>query len=82
MAALFLPKIGINLAKETGLSQTFVGNIFIALATTLPEFVISFTAVKRGAIDLGIIILGSLKTLSYLILEEINCPIFLSVPII
>ncbi|MCS7278910.1 MAG: hypothetical protein NZ530_02485 [Thermodesulfobacteriaceae bacterium] len=60
MAALFLPKIGVNLAKETGLSQTFVGNIFIALATTLPEFVVSFAAVKRGAIDLGIgNILGS-----------------------
>lgn len=60
VAALFLPKIGVALAEATGLSQTFVGGIFIAFSTTLPEIVVSYTAIKMGAIDLGIgNILGS-----------------------
>ncbi|MCS7200377.1 MAG: hypothetical protein N2327_07205 [Caldimicrobium sp.] len=60
-SALFLPKIGVVLANLTGLTQTFVGGIFIAFTTTLPEIVVSLTAIKMGAIDLGIgNILGSI----------------------
>jgi cation:H+ antiporter len=33
IAAIFLPKIGEGIAEITGLGQTFVGSIFIALAT-------------------------------------------------
>lgn len=53
-AAIFLPKIGEGIAEQTGLGQTFVGNIFIALSTSLPEVVVSMAAVKIGAIDLAI----------------------------
>ncbi|MEW6001877.1 MAG: sodium:calcium antiporter [Nitrospirota bacterium] len=53
-AATFLPKIGEGIAETTGLGQTFVGNIFIALSTSLPEIVVSFAAVKIDAIDLAI----------------------------
>ncbi len=53
-AAIFLPKIGEGIAESTGLGQTFVGNIFIALSTSLPEVVVSMAAVKIGAIDLAI----------------------------
>ncbi|MEW6162164.1 MAG: sodium:calcium antiporter [Nitrospirota bacterium] len=53
-AATFLPKIGEGIAETTGLGQTFVGNIFIALSTSLPEVVVSFSAVKIDAIDLAI----------------------------
>lgn len=53
-AAVFLPKIGAGIAAATGLGQTFVGNIFIAISTSLPEVVVSIAAVKAGAVDLAI----------------------------
>ncbi len=53
-AAVFLPEIGKGLAETTGLGQTFVGNIFIALSTSLPEIVVSMAAVRIDAIDLAI----------------------------
>lgn len=53
-AATFLPSIGEGIAETTGLGQTFVGNIFIACSTSLPEVVVSISAVKIGAIDLVI----------------------------
>jgi len=54
IAAIFLPKIGEGIAESTGLGQTFVGNIFIAISTSLPEVVVSIAAVKMGAVDLAI----------------------------
>jgi cation:H+ antiporter len=54
IAATFLPKIGAGIAEATGLGQTFVGNIFIAVSTSLPEVVVSFAAVKMDAVDLAI----------------------------
>ncbi len=54
IAAAFLPTIGEEIAETTGLGQTFVGNIFIALSTSLPEIVVSMSAVKIDAIDLAI----------------------------
>jgi cation:H+ antiporter len=53
-AAVFLPSIGEGIAEATDLGQTFVGNIFIAVSTSLPEVVVSVAAVKIGAIDLAI----------------------------
>jgi cation:H+ antiporter len=54
VAATFLPKIGEGIAEITGLGQTFVGNIFIAFSTSLPELVVSVSAVKIDAVDLAI----------------------------
>jgi cation:H+ antiporter len=54
IAATFLPAIGKGIAETTGLGQTFVGNIFIAISTSLPEVVVSISAVKMDAIDLAI----------------------------
>jgi len=54
IAAAFLPKIGEGIAETTGLGQTFVGNIFIAISTSLPEVVVSLSAIKIDAIDLAI----------------------------
>lgn len=54
IAAIFLPKIGEGIAESTGLGQTFVGNIFIAVSTSLPEVVVSVAAVRMGAVDLAI----------------------------
>ena len=54
VAAVFLPIVGERIAAITGLGQTFVGNIFIALSTSLPEVVVSAAAVRMDAVDLAI----------------------------
>lgn len=54
IAAVFLPEIGEGIAARTGLGQTFVGNIFIALSTSLPEVVVSVSALRMDAVDLAI----------------------------
>ncbi len=59
-AALWLPRLGAELARQTGLGEAFVGSLFIAITTSLPEIVVSLAAVRIGAIDLGVgNILGS-----------------------
>jgi cation:H+ antiporter len=59
-AALWLPRLGAELARQTGLGEAFVGSLFIAITTSLPEIVVSLAAVRIGAIDLGVAnVLGS-----------------------
>ena len=53
-AALWLPSLGVQLARQTGLGEAFVGSLFIAITTSLPEIVVSISAVRLGAIDLGV----------------------------
>ena len=53
-AALWLPYLGDRIAEMTGLGTTFVGTTFIAFATALPELVISFAALRIGAVDLAL----------------------------
>ena len=59
-AALWLPRLGAELARQTGLGEAFVGSLFIAITTSLPEIAVSLAAVRIGALDLGIAnVLGS-----------------------
>jgi len=59
-AAVFLPYVAEEIAAITGLGQTFVASIFIALSTSLPEIVVSQAALKIGSVDLAVgNILGS-----------------------
>jgi cation:H+ antiporter len=59
-AAVWLPRLGAELARQTGLGEAFVGSLFIAITTSLPEIVVSLAAVRIGAVDLGIAnVLGS-----------------------
>jgi cation:H+ antiporter len=53
-AALWLPQLGAELARQTGLGEAFVGSLFIAITTSLPEIVVSLAAVRIGALDLGV----------------------------
>jgi cation:H+ antiporter len=53
-AAVFLPRIGSAIAEQTGLSQSFVGTVFIAITTSLPEVVVCLAALKIDAVDLAI----------------------------
>jgi cation:H+ antiporter len=51
---VWLSIIGDRLATTTGLSRSFVGNLFLATATSLPEIAASLAAIRLGAIDLAI----------------------------
>lgn len=51
---IWLASIGDRLASVTGLSRSFVGNLFLALTTSLPEIAASLAAIRLGAIDLAI----------------------------
>jgi cation:H+ antiporter len=52
--ATALPFIGDRMAQQTGLGRSFVGTVFIAVATTLPELTVSLSALKIGAVDMAI----------------------------
>jgi cation:H+ antiporter len=52
VAATYLPHLADQIAVATGLGRTFVGTIFVALATSLPELVVSIAAVRIDATDL------------------------------
>ena len=47
-------KSGITIAEQTGLSESFVGTLFTAVATSLPELIVSIAAVKRNALTLAV----------------------------
>lgn len=51
---IWLSSIGDRLATTTGLSRSFVGNLFLATSTSLPEIAASLAAIRLGAIDLAI----------------------------
>lgn len=54
IAAPFLAKAADDLAERSGLGGTFFGTTFVALCTSLPEVVTTFSAVRMKAFDLAI----------------------------
>ncbi len=52
-AALLLPYFGEGIAQKTGLSDSFFGTVFLAITTSLPELVISISAVRIGSLDMA-----------------------------
>jgi cation:H+ antiporter len=53
-AGVWLATIGDEIAATTGWAQGFVGSLFLAFTTTLPEITVSFAAMRMGAIDMAI----------------------------
>lgn len=53
-AALFLPYLGEIIALESGLGNTFFGTLFIAATTSLPELVVSISAIRMGSVDMAV----------------------------
>jgi cation:H+ antiporter len=53
-AALFLPHFAEEIALMTWLWSSFVGTIFVAMSTSLPEIAVSLAAIRMGSIDMSI----------------------------
>lgn len=53
-AGIWLALIGKEIAGATGLGESFVGSIFLAFTTSLPEITVSFAAMRIGAVDMAV----------------------------
>lgn len=53
-AGSWLPFIGSEIVAVMGWDNTFVAVLFLALATTLPEMTVSVSAMRLGAVGMGI----------------------------
>ena len=59
-AGAWLPVVGIEIAEVMGWGTTFVGTLVIAGATSLPELVVTISALRLGSLDMAIAnLLGS-----------------------
>lgn len=53
-AALWLPFVASGLAAAMGWTDSFVGTLLVAVATTLPELTVTIASVRIGALDMAI----------------------------
>lgn len=51
--SVWLANTGDLIAQRTGLGRTFVGSIFLAFTTSLPEIVVSVSALRMGSFDMA-----------------------------
>ena len=54
IAAIWLAKSADTIALQTGLGRTFVGTILLAFVTSLPELVVTLSAMRLGTLDLAV----------------------------
>lgn len=60
IAGGLLPYVGMQIVALTGWQASFVGTLVVAMATSLPEFVVIVSALRRNAADMAIAaLLGS-----------------------
>ena len=53
-AGIWLPIIGVELARLMGWTHSFVGTLFIAFATSVPELATTWGAIRIGALDMAL----------------------------
>ena len=60
IAETFLPYVSVTLAKVMGWHESFMGTLFVAAVTSLPELSLTIAALRIGALDMAIAnLLGS-----------------------
>jgi len=71
---IYLPIVGEELARLMHWSNSFVGVIFLALVTSFPEFVVSFSTARMGAFDmlLGNIIGSNLFNIAIIFIIDLS----------
>lgn len=81
LAGTWLPFVGARLAQAMGWHDSFVGTLFIAGATTLPELAVTVSALRIGALDMAVAnLLGS--NLFNIVILAIDDLLFLDGPIL
>lgn len=59
-AGIWVSFVGDEIAETTGWGASFVGSLFLAISTSVPELVVTIAALRLGAIDMAVAdILGS-----------------------
>ncbi len=59
-AGVWLPFIAMDLARAMQWTESFVGTLLVAMVTSLPELVVTLSALRLGAVDMAIAnLLGS-----------------------
>jgi len=53
-AGIWLSFVGDEIATTTGWNASFVGSLFLAITTSLPELVVALAALRLGAIDMAV----------------------------
>jgi cation:H+ antiporter len=53
-AGTFLPRVADQIAQLMGWQESVVGTVFVAAATSLPELVVTLSALRLGAVDLAV----------------------------
>ena len=53
-AGVWLPFVATDLANAMGWNKSFVGSLFVALATSMPELAVTLSALRIGALDMAI----------------------------
>lgn len=54
VAATALPHFADKIADHTGLGKSFVATLFLATSTSLPEIAVSYSAIRRGSVDMAV----------------------------
>ena len=54
VAGVWLPFVAVEMASVLGWNRSFVGALFVAFVTTLPELVVTLSALRLGAVDMAI----------------------------
>jgi len=73
IAGIWLPFVATDLARAMEWNKSFVGSLFVALATSLPELAVTISALRIGALDMAIgNLLGSnLFNLAIIAVEDV-----------
>jgi len=53
-AGIWLSFVGDEIAETYRLETSFVGSLFLAIATSMPELVVAITALRLGAVDMAV----------------------------
>ncbi len=53
-AGIWLSFVGDEIARTTGWATSFVGSLFLAIGTSLPELVVTVAAIRLGAVDMAV----------------------------
>jgi cation:H+ antiporter len=54
VAGYFIADLAVVISEKSGVSKSFMGALFTSVATSLPELVVSVSAVRQGALTLAV----------------------------